>query len=279
MDDMSFLVDETYRLTELRLLGELEDGEETWDPVASVAPAPAAAPVALPQAPGIIYLVEKNTGTFVVRSFVAKNLKADFAAVLNAPEDFPSLKLIEGAQPRTGELRFFECDSDLEARALHERLGQRRLPLDEEALCNLSDPGFSWWLEEEPQGFVLHSKLNSLDEKLQRLGPLMDEAAGKKSWALLATTLGLFPLGIDARVETGRFCFQSPAHPFIAEAFLRVYRDGVIGEELVDLFKLFAKKSELHADLESLWTHLSEAAATRRLWLAIQRRLAELPSY
>ena len=49
MDDVSFLVQETMRLSEKRLMGEIEDGEETWEPMflESVEPAP--------QAPGLFF--------------------------------------------------------------------------------------------------------------------------------------------------------------------------------------------------------------------------------
>lgn len=268
MDDMSFLVNETLRLSERRLMGELEDGEETWEPLVD------AAPVTAPHAPGVVFHLEQSRGTFVVRTFPCADLRSTVAAILESPEEYPSLRLVTEAGGDLSRLRWFELETLAEAEVVHQRVGQRRFPQREEDVCNLSDPGFSWWFEEAPAGFVIHSKMGLLKEGLTRLGPLADAQLAPYRWNVLAQILAQLPIDVEIRQENNRLVMSATRDQWLLQEFRSVFERGAVTRELQDVFRLLSKKGTAPALLETCWFFLAEMAAVRRFWKTVEAQLA-----
>ena len=63
--------------------------------------------------PGLLYYLQKNSSTFVIRMIEAEDLRSMRERIISAPEDFPSLRLLSGEDGRSLEekLNFFECDN------------------------------------------------------------------------------------------------------------------------------------------------------------------------
>lgn len=268
MDDLSFLVEETFRLSELRLVVDLEDGEETWDPQA-----PLLAPLVAPSAPGLVFHLEQSRGTFVVRTHPCQDLRATVAAIQEAPEDYPSLRFVTEAGGDFAKLGWFEFATLGEAEVVHQRVGQRRFPQREEEVCNLSDPGFSWWLEATRDGFVVHSKMGLLKEGLTRLGPLADAQLAPYRWNVLAQILGQLPIDVEIRQENNRLVMTAHEDQWLLQEFLSLFKRGEVTPELQDVFRLLSKRGTPPALLETCWFFLTEMAAVRRFWMAVEAQL------
>ena len=75
-------------------------------------------------------------------------------------------------------LNFFETGELALAQVIMDQLFNRRFPIDEDILCNLSDPGFSWWLNSHEDGLEIFFKSHGLNrmDRFQRLGPIGDNA-------------------------------------------------------------------------------------------------------
>src|SRR5690606_27856087 len=99
MDEIELLVAETFRHLdekEAQALPPLPQQvqEETQD--------------ILPDGPGLIYHIQKATSIVVIRSLVSKNIRQDYGRILEDPEEFPSLRLLEGGTTELdGKIRFF----------------------------------------------------------------------------------------------------------------------------------------------------------------------------
>ena len=273
MDDLSFLVQETFRVHELQLAGvnieELEDGEEFWSP----APVPEELPRALPTSPGLLFHLELQGGTFIVRTLAVRDIATSFKAALATPEEFPSLRLLGNGRSREASLQYFECAGLEEAEAIHARIGHRRFPLREEDVCNLSDPGFSWWMEAQSGRFVLHSKMSILKENLVRLGPLADAMIAPHRWSELSHMLSCLPLGLEVTVEGSKLVMESSKETWLVDEFCRVFMEGKTSKGLVDMFRLLEKRGTPATQLETCWFFLQEIAAVRRFWLVLQEEL------
>jgi hypothetical protein len=275
MDDLSFLVQETMRLTDLRQAGvhgeDLEDGEEFWTPVEAAPPQTRAAP----EAPGVLFHLEHQGGTFIVRTMPSRNLAKSVALIAASPEDFPTLRLIQAEQLQLHLLKWFACETPEEAEVVHARLGHRRFPMREEEVCNLSDPGFSWWLEAQSGSFVAHTKMGKLRENLVRLGPIADPQIAPHRWNELATLLSHLPLALNVSNETSRLTMTAePKDRWVVDEFCRVFLEGKMSSDLTDLFRLLGRRGVPTGLLETSWFFLKEMSVVRRFWIDIEELLS-----
>ena len=111
MDEIELLVNETFKHFDTNF-GE---GREMMDPVSieemqgyHQEELPQEEENEFPEGPGIIYHVQKTKSVFVVRTFVSQNIRQDYVQILEKPEDYPSLRLLEGGlEDLAHRLKFF----------------------------------------------------------------------------------------------------------------------------------------------------------------------------
>lgn len=261
MDDLEYLVQETFRLNQM--LQEGEDRPFKYERGN------------VPQGPGILYHLQNSGAVFVVRTFVSQDIAKDYSAALEHPEEYPSLKLLaDGGAPRE-RLQWFSTETLDQAEHVHGRMGQRRFPRREEDVCNLSDPGFSWWLESHGASFTVYGKMNWVREGLTRLGPVHDVNLAGARWSELATALTALALPVNVTNEVSRFQLSAAEeHAWLIEEFRRVFTVGEVSDELRDMFVILGKRGAQPAHLESCWYFLQEVATARKFWLQIQTQLS-----
>ncbi len=247
MDEMEFLINETFR------------GGHTGSFHRPL----------LPETPGVLYHLQEGANMFVARTLPVDDLSLAYARVLANPEEYPTLRLLEDGGDPEERLRWFATATLGVAEHLHERVGQRRFPKREEELCNLSDPGFSWWLERGEGTFALHAKMNQLTGGIIRLGPLHDVHVATARWNELGRLLALLPVQMEVSTGTARFTMASTAAPWLVDEFARTFAGGEVGEGIRDVFRVLARRGAPAASLESAWFFLEEAAAVRRFWLQL----------
>lgn len=261
MDDLSFLVKQTYKH---QTQDWMEDDEEGWEPEIQLQ--------TLPEKPGLFFHVDHIGGTFVIRSLLSQNLAQDFERIKTAPEDYPSLRLLSDNRIQLHKINHFECELVEEAEMLHQRLGMRRFPVKEESVCNISDPGFSLWFEKTKSGFSLHPKIKNLTPELVRIGPLVDSKIAQRRWMELSEVMNELPLGVDLSLENGSLTMSS-GEAWLAEAMEGVFVEGVFSGELTDIFKLLSHKTKHLSQLETGWFFLQEVALARRFWMRVEGEL------
>lgn len=187
-DDISFLVQETLkdaaslRQSDGPLLDCFHSEEER-----------------LPEeVPGILYHLQKKASTFVVRIHPCENLKTDYQKVLENPHSYTDLRLNESEKKTKEVIKYFECDRFELAKTIKKTLGNKRYPLFEERVFNISDPGDSWWIKIEGNRMGLLFKLSHTEDlsKLVKIGPLGDP---QKAMETLNQLYGyfkmIFPVG------------------------------------------------------------------------------------
>lgn len=265
MDDMEFLVAETFKHLEQNFL---EQEEETLIPEEVEVQKNE---YSFPEESGLIYHVQKTTSVFVIRTFVSQNIRKDYLAIMEAPENYPSLRLLEGGSENiASKLKFFLVEDPSQAEIIHDQLHNRRFPVHEEMICNISDPGFSWWLTKKNKSFQLAFTMSVANESgTIKLGPLGDkELALKffKDFESLVTSAGI---EMNIQNETNRVQFTD-CEEFILEELKDVFEFGVVSDTMRDLFKILSKKSLSASKLESTWFFLQEIAAMRRFWIQIE---------
>lgn len=264
MDEIELMVEETFRHFH-RHFGQAEMLEEKGSGIVS-----SDLLDELPNGPGVIYHIQRSTSIFVIRTYVSKNIGEDWPRILEKPEDWPSLRLLEGGDEDIAhKLRFFVVDNHYQAEIIHDQLNNRRFPIHEERLCNLSDPGFSWWLSIKKKGFQLSFTMSVSDDSTVKLGPLGDQQLALKNFRALEGMISGAGLHLNIQNEINRVQF-SEGEEFLLEDLKDLFEFGVVSEGITDLFKLLAQTSGDHAVLETSWYYLQELAAVRRFWIQVQ---------
>jgi hypothetical protein len=231
----------------------------------------------IPSNPGLLYHIQKSASVFVIRSLVSKNIRNDFHHILNFPEDYPSLRLLDGSNSDIEKrLRFFILENYDQAEIIHDQLSNRRYPINEEIICNLSDPGFSWWLSCKGSGFQLSFTLSvGVDDQAIKLGPLGDQQLTLRSFQKLQNLLVEAGFNLNIQNEVNRVQFNE-GDDFLLEELKDLFEFGVLGDGMTKLFKLLARRTSDHSELETLWYYLQEVAAMRRFWIQVQYDLESL---
>ncbi len=229
----------------------------------------------LPERPGIIYHVQKTGFVFVIRALVSKNIQRDYLKILDCPEDYPSLRLMEVRSDLQSFLKFFMVENPSEAEIIHDQIHNRRFPVHEEIMCNLSDPGFSWWLTKKENGFQLSFTMSvtSIQNPI-KLGPLGDREIALRKFQNFEELINSAGIGMNIQNEMNRVQFTD-CEEFILEELKDIFEFGVINQTLKDLFKILARETTNVTLLEETWFYLHELAAMRRFWIQIQYDLNE----
>lgn len=231
------------------------------------------------EVPGFFYHLEKKPSTFVIRILESENLANDYQKILNNPQDFPALRLTDLEQKPIELLRYFECDTVGIASVVKKQLSNKRFPMFEEHIFNVSDPSDSWWISHEENELTIYFKLsNTMQiEKLTKIGPLGDSEIATKALFQYQNAFSLlFPLKHFSCAH-GQFnisCIGSNNRYF--KEFINLFLTGKVGHEFwVRLWNLEfeATDIETRSQVQSALYYLMELSVIRRFWSRIQREL------
>lgn len=263
MDEIQMMVNETFKH-----FHENYQKSETEAPV--TAPESGLMNTGLPTDPGVLYHIQKSTSVFVIRTLVSRNIREDYLKILENPDEYPSLRLIdEENSDIEGRLRFFVVENPYQAEVIHDQLNNRRFPRDEEMMCNLSDPGFSWWLTlREGSLQVAFNLSSSMENGTIKLGPLGDRELAVRNFLLFGELLVRSGIPVAVQNEPNRVVFEEE-ESLLLEEIRDLFEMGVMGQGLIDLFKLLSKRSLEEGSLESLWYYFQELASVRRFWIQV----------
>lgn len=233
------------------------------------------------ECPGVLYYLQKNSSTFVLRMLPSSNLREDYKKVLASPEDYPSLRLLSADDDRElhDKLSFHECDNIALAKALKEQLANKRYPLHEERIINVSDPGDNWWIKKDGNNLSLFFKLcrtESID-CLVKAGPLGDREGSLKFLNQLYGYFSLlFPVK-DFSSAHGQFVLscEESENPFFEE-LADVFVKGEIGNRMWEKLRELegqAPSEEVLSSLKRANYFLMEVAAIRSFWIEVEKSL------
>ena len=202
-----------------------------------------------PSSPGLIYHLEKGVNTFCLRGSATPDIK-------------------KTATTQLRDFSFFETGSYELAEILKDQMLNRRIPLREDLLLNMTDPSFYWWMKSWPNGFQIYFKHPPFSdgEGPMRLGPLGDAKMAyvrlNQSRPLMAHS---FPVE-DFSCDEKQFLIstKNPAHlnfHLLKNIFLR-------GENPTKITH-YPKDSLGH----TLFHYFQEIAMARKFWMAIEEQI------
>ena len=232
------------------------------------------------EVPGFFYNLEQKSSTFVLRILESDNLAADYQRILQFPEDYPTLRLIadDGIDPLE-KLEFFECDTKSIAVAVRKQLSNKRFPVFEEHVLNISDPGDSWWIKCEENELSIYFKLSRTEQidKLVKIGPLGDIAVAtanlRKFYALFSM---IFPVEAFSCAH-GQFTISTmnKYHPYFQE-LISLFKTGNVNHDFwVHMWNMERGAKDLaeRHEVQSAIYYLMELSVMRRFWCMVQEKL------
>ncbi|MDD0853841.1 hypothetical protein HBN50_12085 [Halobacteriovorax sp. GB3] len=207
------------------------------------------------QQSAIAYHVLESSLTFCVKAIAVK----DIHQFELTDEVRAQLKLNQDQAPE-----FFITDCYERAQLTLTQIANRRFTKEEDMICNIGDPGFSWWLEKSDHGFSIYFKsykVNRVDEAI-RLGPLGDVqyAVRKFSW-LSALFKEHFPVSEFSCDDTALHFYTSKQNDESMNHLIQVFEEGICSFDEEDF--------HLENDSLGLFYYLSEISDIRSWWLDI----------
>jgi hypothetical protein len=228
-----------------------------------------------PEAPGIIYKIDSGPSTFCVRGYSTTNILEAFLELEQSTSSKrPILKL--GQEDEVSSIMFFETKTIELAEAVREQIINRRFPHQEDAVCNISDPGFSWWMDVSngQDGELKHGRfeiyfkshgINRADKYIQ-LGPIGDGGVAalrmNQARTLLRSSFPVSEFSCDDKSFT--VASMKPDHlSFIS--FKNIFLDGINNTELEN----FPDNSIGR----TLYYYFHELAIVRKFWIEVKAKL------
>ncbi len=223
-----------------------------------------------PKGPGLVFKIEKGSQTFCIRGLSTDCIEQSLLDIESGELKSRSKLKFQGEED-FDYLNFFELSSMELSEKIQSGLFNRRFPLDENLLCNLSDPSFSWWLEDCENGFeVFFQSYRALEQNhFHKLGPIGDQAFAasffRNSEQILRKFFAINEFSCD---EKSLRIIPCDPENLNYKQLLNVFYGG----EDSDFLQTFsANKKEL-----SFFDYLEELSSTRRLWLNIEEILEDL---
>lgn len=221
-------------------------------------------PVA-PLAPGIIFRIDRGANTFCVRGFTTENINYQLKAL---PYESAKLMLLK-AQNENDQIFYFETKTFEVAEIIKDQIINRRFPIQEDAVCNISDPGYSWWMDVTPGRFEIHFKSNSIQraEKFVKLGPVGDSKIAmlrlNQAHALLRSS---FPLTEFSCTDKSLVVATSKPDHSSFLSFQNIFLNGdnhTCPENFPD-----------NSTGKTLYFYFLELATLRKFWIEVEAKLS-----
>lgn len=229
----------------------------------------------LPESAGVIFHVENKGSIFVIRAIESRDISMDLDKFLDDSKILTKLRLLESENPRS-EVRYFQCDDYFMAKNIVENLANKRFPLYEEHIMNVSDPGDSWWLKKEKNSMSLYFKLcrtESIDDMV-KLGPIGDNQQTEEVFKKLYGYFSLIFEVKDFSSQTGAFHITpNDANDPMYLEFLNLFENGEVGYKLMDHLRNLEDKSSkesFKASVRRANYFLLELAHMRGFWREIE---------
>lgn len=214
-----------------------------------------------PQSSGVVFRIDRGAGTFCLRGVACKNIEETFSALDRHDEVLYKKLKIDGD---VDDVRYFESGSLERAEMIRDQLFNRRFPIEEDRICNISDPGFSWWMERKDCSIQIYYQSISVDRAttLTKLGPIGDGKIASRFFMYLESVLSdLMPMVHFSSEPRSFKLVCETAHPLFNE-LIELFQTGrdIFTNPQFDAIKM----------VPTLYFYLSELATLRQFWISVE---------
>lgn len=252
---MQLLFDENYFCEDISLEDPLNNKITNQESVKSesLAESPSAGP-------GVAFFLDKSTGSFCLRGAALSS-----ADVL---KDRDALESQNHRFHRADEIHWFSCDSFSKAQVIVDQMMNRRFPFEDGSICNISDPGASWWLHREKNSLKIYFKSLGRKDEFKKIGPLGDSEIAKFRWERASSFFSTSVEGVTLDSEDNCISINveiDSGDSTVLNTFEKLFNLGENGFSEEDFSK--------NLEYKTLFLYLSELAAIRKFWLMVDQIL------
>ncbi len=212
------------------------------------------------QGPGIAFFVDIGSGSFCVRGLpvVENNLSKEDLVSLN--------KHFEKAS----DIQFFPCESIEVAEVISEQMINRRYPLEDNGLVNISDPGATWLIKYDDHSLALYFKsINVADRAIENIGAIGDPQIFRFWWSKISSQMHQsIGLSIEEDEKGCQMILRDHNNELAVEYFQMMLKVLLLGE-----FSLLEGYFDNIFEQQNINTFLNELSHSRRFWLKIEEIL------
>ncbi len=217
--------------------------------------------ISYPESTGLIFNILWAGTTVSIRGIPVHNIAEGFDRLADGDSDY--LKKLRITTEQLDTLFYFECDYFEQAQMIGEQLFLKRFPIEEDLVCNISDPGFSWWYIKSDKGFRVNFKNHKLRQDGDRikLGPIGDVVIAAKRLGRIISHVEEFLPVEEVTINDKYFSLDTTdySHPIIKE-MIELFELGYLSEDAALLCELPLTER----------LYLLELAAIRRFWIALE---------
>ncbi len=227
-----------------------------------------------PNSAGIIFKIDKGLSTFCVRGFCVSNIK-EALEELAEPLAAKRVILKLAASENIDSVGFFATLNLELAQAIREQVLNRRFPLLEDSVCNISDPGFSWWMNIENGNadqaggkfdIFFRSQGVNRDDKFIQLGPIGDASIAalrlNQVRSLLRSSFPVSEFSCDDKCFT--VASTKPDHlSFVS--FKNIFLKGINNTDIENFPDNIVGRT--------LYYYFHELAVVRKFWIEVKAKL------
>lgn len=233
------------------------------------------------EVPGFFYHLQVQSSTFVIRILESDDLQRDYKKILKYPEDYPTLRLLEDSDSDTvkNRLRYFYCDTIDIARAVRNYLSNRRYPIYEEHVFNVSDPSDSWWIKVTDDSLTVYFKLSKTEQidQLIKVGPLGDkQLANNRLGQFYGYFNQMFPVDDFSCNHASFFISTADRNNPNFQDFVKLFTKGSANHDFwvyLSQLEFKAKSDQVRKSIRVANYYLMELSVIRRFWKQIQKQL------
>ncbi len=219
-----------------------------------------------PDTVGVVYNILWAGNTVSLRGVATEDIRETFEQLETG--DNVLLKRFKITEEQIETLFFFECEYIEQAQVLVDQLFFKRYPMEEEMVCNISDPGFSWWYLRTENGFRVNFKSHKTESSAHRikLGPIGDVVVSSVRFQKIVDHIRDYLPIKDVKISEKSFVLESDEviHPIIEE-FKNILENGLVEEDSAIICELpLTEKLFLFelATIRRFWINLEEITGT-----------------
>ncbi len=216
-------------------------------------------------ASGLIYRIEQSTGTFCVRGIETEDIGNYLENDQNRDHLFHNLRIVSSED--LDGICYFETETVEIAKKIKNNILNKRFPYDEDMICNLSDPGFSWWMEDGSSSLKIYFKLHGVaSSELYRLGPIGNVNEINKIFndgmIVIKALFNISEFYCNEKSLGLTVDRESPYFDIIKGVFL----DGLAPVGLESFFSMSV--------YPQMYSYLIELASIRKFWITIENKFS-----
>ncbi|MCB9063176.1 MAG: hypothetical protein H6622_16750 [Halobacteriovoraceae bacterium] len=222
----------------------------------------------IPNGPGLVYRLDKRIGTFCVRGLPTNSIYQTYLKL-----SFEDKKVIKKLRIETDNdfesISYFETETVRQARAIEQNMLNKRFPYMEDMVCNISDPGFSWWMNAKKSGVHIFFTSHGVqrEDQFLKLGPLGGPQKAieifKKFYDFLNHVSTLARFSCDEKT----LLLESNTQDNLIEGIRNVF---IAGE-----YNLEGIESQYGKDYMQFFDYLRSLSFSRTFWIDIQELVSD----